>query len=121
MKESAEVDDHRNPQNNTFVPGEDVYLRTDGKCDSEWSGPHKVTKILSDVTLEINGDTIPRHITHVKKVPRRTLESSFHDEDSYSSESETESVPIPTDSPIESEGVPVSTDYPLLPLLPLKI
>lgn len=61
------VSDNGNP----FVIGEAVYLRTDGRCDSEWSGPHRITDIKSGVSVEINNDGITRHISHVKKVPNQ--------------------------------------------------
>ena len=48
-----------------------MYLRTDGKCDSSWSGPHRVTKIFSDVSVEINGDNVTRHVSHLKRVPQK--------------------------------------------------
>ena len=47
-----------------------VYLRTDGKCDSEWSGPHRITCIKSAVSVELDDDGVTRHISHIKKVPR---------------------------------------------------
>ena len=72
----TESSDTRSIQKNPFVIGDSVYLRGDGKCDSEWSGPHRVTKLISDVSLEINGDDVPRHVSHVKRVPRTPEERS---------------------------------------------
>ena len=119
MKESPELDEHRHPHRNPFVPGDSVYLRTDGRCDSEWSGPHRVTRIISDVSLEVNSDDIPRHISHVKRVPQK-LENNIHGEDSNSSESEDESILIPVDFPntpsrLDGDITPVTVTPPLSP------
>lgn len=51
---------------NPFSVGDKVYLRTDGKCTSEWSGPHRVTAIRSVVAVELDDDGISRHIVHLK-------------------------------------------------------
>jgi len=60
------------------VTGDLVYVRdATGKCDKVWSGPHRVSKIVSRVSFEINNDGIARHINHGRIVPktRKHIES----------------------------------------------
>ena len=56
-------------------------MRTpDGRCDSEWSGPHTVTSIRSNVGVVIDDDEVTRHISHLRRVPGNDeLECSEHD------------------------------------------
>ena len=82
---------HRNAEMNTFVVGDSAYMRTDGKCDSEWSGPHRVTKIISTVSLEVNSDQITRHVSHFKKVPRNIENGEMIKGSSSESSSESDS------------------------------
>ena len=59
-------DCNRNP----FAVGNRVYMRTpDGRCDAEWTGPHRVTSVLSGVSVELNADGIARHVSHLRAVP----------------------------------------------------
>lgn len=95
------VDDIRNP----FVVGDTVYLRSDGKCDSEWSGPHTVTNILSEVSLEIDSDGVTRHVSHLKRVPRGIAVS---DGDDSSSDSDSDMTNFNEDS--SSHVSPVVSD-----------
>ena len=72
---------------NPFAIGDQVYVRSDGKCDSEWSGPKRVTAIKSPVSLELNCDGVTRHITDVKRVPRSVrmdVDASQNEDDSDS-------------------------------------
>jgi len=89
----------RGDTNNPFSIGESVYARTDGRCDSEWSGPHRISAIRSPVSLELDFDGVTRHISHVKRVPRpftqdtRLLESvSSSDSDSAESSDDTDRI-----------------------------
>lgn len=71
---------------NPYSVGELVYLRSpDGRCDSMWSGPHRVTSINSNVAVELDSDGVNRHIAHIKRVPRRhrreTVDSDSSDSD----------------------------------------
>ena len=60
--------------NNPFVVGNNVYLKPPSKrCDVSWSGPHRVTSIKSGVTVELNGDGVTRHVSHLRKVPTGAL------------------------------------------------
>ena len=69
---------------NPFVVGDVVYLRRpDGRCDREWSGPHRVTALNSGVSIVLDDDGISRHISHVRRVPQPLGDSS--DEDSEES------------------------------------
>ena len=55
-----------NTDRNLFVLGDLVYLRpSSGKCDVEWSGPFRVTRLFSSVSLEVNDDSIRRHVSNV--------------------------------------------------------
>ena len=67
-QESAvlESDMVRNP----FVVGDLVYLRPpSGRCDLRWDGPHRVTEIRSAVNLEVGGDGVSRHVSHLRLIP----------------------------------------------------
>jgi len=87
---------------NPFVVGDSVYLRSDGRCDSEWSGPHRVSLIISPVALELNNDGISRHISHVRRVPRSGVNQiNVIDSEIDSSESEHHS-----DNPDQFESRP---------------
>jgi len=69
---------YKDKEKNPFVTGDLVYVRdATGKCDKEWSGPHRVSKIVSRVSFEINNDGIARHINHGRIVPktRKHIES----------------------------------------------
>ena len=69
---------------NPFVVGDVVYLRRpDGRCDREWSVPHRVTALNSSVSIVLDDDGISRHISHVRRVPQPLDNSS--DEDSEES------------------------------------
>jgi hypothetical protein len=98
----SESDDNKAYQDvtrNPFVPGEKVYLRhPDGRCDREWSGPHAVTSVTSSVSVIVNNDGIPRHISHVRKVPLPAL--SLDEDESSSSDEERSS----TEDDVESDG-----------------
>ena len=57
---------HKNP----YVVGDHVYLRpSSGRCDREWLGPFRVTKVVSSVSVILNDNNVPRHISHVRRVP----------------------------------------------------
>ena len=77
-----------NDSRNPFVVGDSVYLRSDGRCDSEWSGPHRVSLILSPVALELDGDGVSRHVSHIRRVPRSGVVQSNVDSDSESDSDE---------------------------------
>jgi len=69
---------YEDKQKNPFLTGDLIYLRDpSGKCDRVWSGPHRVSRIISRVSFEINDDGISRHINHARVVPRtrKSLES----------------------------------------------
>ena len=56
---------------NPFVVGDKVYLRPpSGRCDEEWSGPHRVTSVNSAVSVVINNDGVSRHVSHLRAVPQ---------------------------------------------------
>jgi hypothetical protein len=62
---------------NPYMVGDQVYLRPpSGRCDVEWSGPHRVTSVRSSVSVELGDDGVSRHISHVRLVPvsRKRLE-----------------------------------------------
>ena len=54
---------------------------------------YRVTKLFSDVSLEVNGDDIPRHVSHVRRVPRTAEDSpeAIHYDVNSSSSSESDS------------------------------
>jgi len=74
---------------NPYVVGDQVYARTDGRCTSEWSGPHFVTAVRSSVSVELDEDGVTRHISHLRRVPRPTNNNGMLSEfSSTSSDSE---------------------------------
>ena len=55
---------------NPFSVGDKVYLKpVDGRCDITWSGPHRITKLLSNVSVIINNDGVARHVSHLRLIP----------------------------------------------------
>ena len=63
------------------VFGDSVYLRPpSGRCDEEWSGPHRITSVNSAVSVIINDDGVSRHVSHLRAVPQF---SAGEDEDSF--------------------------------------
>ena len=63
-------DEFRKTENNPFAVGDRVFLRPhSGQCDVEWSGPHRVTGLTSNVSLVLNDDGVSRHVSHVRRVP----------------------------------------------------
>ena len=59
-----------NCDRNPFLVGDLVYLRQPGsRCDTAWSGPHRVTDILSNVSVQLDADGIARHVSHLRLVP----------------------------------------------------
>ena len=90
------ADNELSGENNPFVVGDQVYLRPmSGRCDVEWSGPHRVSSIRSNVTVEIDGDGVSRHVSHLRRVPHtsryRGSSSRYRGSDSPTSSSDTES------------------------------
>ena len=84
---SAYEDVDRNP----FSVGDRVFLKTpEGRCDDVWGGPHTVTNVLSSVSVEIGGDGVSRHVSHLRHVPR-------HDDGSVDSLDEGSSVVLDID------------------------
>ena len=71
----------RDLSRNPFVVGEKVYLKTSSRCDIPWTGPHRVTSINSDVSLELDGDGVVRHITHVRRVISKSGNADDDDDD----------------------------------------
>ena len=68
----GQVDPNRDVELNPFVVGEEVYLRDPlGRCDTEWSGPHRITEVRSAVSVVVNDDGISRHVSHLRFVPGR--------------------------------------------------
>ena len=59
-----------------FTVGDLVYL----KCDSDrpWSGPHRVTGLHSRVSVLLDEERVPRHISHIRRVPVAPSSASAH-------------------------------------------
>ena len=75
---AAEDEEH-----NLFVIGDQVYLRpSNGQCDVQWSGPHRVTAVKSRVLLELDEDGVARHISHVRRVPSNACDESMSEQSS---------------------------------------
>ena len=89
LDETDEKESERTRDGNPYVVGEQVYARTDGKCTSEWSGPHVVTAVKSAVSVELDEDGVTRHVSHLRRVPRAAINEV---EFSSSSDSEDDTV-----------------------------
>ena len=56
---------------NPIIVDDKVFLRDPrGRCNIPWSGPHRVTRILSNVSVELNEDNVSRHISHLRLAPK---------------------------------------------------
>ena len=82
-------------EKNPFVVGDYVFLRSSGRCNDQWTGPHRVTNVNNEVSLEINDDGVSRHVSHVRRVPtaKVTTENNSMESDT-SSENEDEEIPM---------------------------
>ena len=66
----AESDMYDDIDRNPFSAGDLVYLRPPtGRCDIEWSGPHRISAIKSAVSVELDEDGVNRHVAHLRLVP----------------------------------------------------
>jgi len=75
-------------EKNPFIVGDKVYLKPKSrKCNIEWSGPHRITKIHSNVSVEIDGDDISRHVSFLRLAPRQKI-NEFNDDCKYEEYSE---------------------------------
>ena len=101
---------------NPFKINDRIYLRSTGKCDDPWTGPHKVSNILSVVTLELDNKSIARHISHMRKVEDK---SGLADEgqmqegntDSSDTESDSETAEgLESSGCIEQQSVPAAQE-----------
>ena len=54
---------------NPFVVGDRVFLKGSGRYMDAWGRPHRVTCFWSSVAVELGGDGVKRHVTHVRLVP----------------------------------------------------
>ncbi len=102
-------DDYPGPEQNPYAVGETVYLRPPhGRCDSIWTGPHRVTAIRSAYTVELDGDGVSRNINHIRHavtpLPEDCdlLSEDGADTDDESSSSENEEQAAPTDEDAET-------------------
>ena len=77
LKIQGSNDSYEDIKRHPFSIGDQVYLRpADGKCDKLWSGPHRITEILSGVSVIINDDGIARHVSHLRLVNTSVDESN---------------------------------------------
>lgn len=81
FNEEDERDEYPDHSKNPFNVGDRVFLRSSGRCDDPWSGPHTITSLKSSVGVEINEDGITRHVSHVRLVP---LHGNKDGEDDFS-------------------------------------
>ena len=63
------VDTRIDVERNPFVVGDLVYLKSGSRCDQPWSGPHRVTGLRSSVSVVLDNGGVPRHISHLRRVP----------------------------------------------------
>ncbi len=99
----------RRVESNPFELGDEVYLKpVNAKCDQLWTGPHRVTAVKSNVTVEIGEDGITRHISYLRKVPLRYRSDSFTSGNSSESSSESE-----VEAGESYEAQPANSELPL--------
>ena len=68
--DSEESSKYEDLDRNPFSIGDRVYLKSvSGRCDSTWSGPHRITSICSSVSVILNEDGVARHVSHLRLVP----------------------------------------------------
>ena len=92
MSHVSNAEDYDNVDRNPFSVGELVFLKNpNGRCDESWSGPHRITEIKSAVAAEIEDDGIHRHVSHLRRVPRKVSENRGERDRTDSSESDSES------------------------------
>ena len=72
--DEEELQDQEEIAANPFVVRDKVFVRSSGRCMDAWSGPHRVTQIWSPVAVEIGGDGIKRHVSHMRLVPGSRVE-----------------------------------------------
>lgn len=74
--EIEDTDFYEQKQRNPFLVGDKVFLRPpSGRCDVDWSGPHIITDINSNVSVTINEDGISRHVSHLRLVPGSRIDA----------------------------------------------
>ena len=81
-REDCNIDlneDEEKTQKNHFFVGDKVFLKGSGRCMDAWSGPHRVTRIWSPVAVELVGDGIKQHISHVQLVPGSYVDNVLQD------------------------------------------
>ena len=80
-KQASVQHDDRSTEKNPFSVGDKVFLRRPhGKCDVPWSGPHRVTAVLSNVSVQLDDDGIARHVSHIRLVPADETTSKHEDQ-----------------------------------------
>ena len=86
----TEIDGKSFSYKNPFLVGDKVYLRDKtGRCDIPWSGPHVVTKIYSPCSVNLDDESVVRHISHLKlslKSRHIDLEESYFKSDNVNLE-----------------------------------
>ena len=100
-KEMAEQGLDANP----FVAGDCVFLKGSGCCMDAWGGPHCVTHLWSLVAVELGGDGVKRHVSHVQLMPGSQVLQGQQDADNH-----WEPMPQPTEpveEPEDARGVEV--------------
>ena len=96
--------DFNDANQNPFTVGEQVFLRSSGRCDDPWTGPHRITSVKSRVGVEINDDGVTRHVSHMRRIPcvaTVDVPSVMHS-DSDSSDSEDDQNPQECVEPIDA-------------------
>jgi hypothetical protein len=67
--QTAVNDTRADAERNPFVVGDQVFLKQGSRCDRPWSGPHRVSDVKSSVSVSLDGLDIPRHVSHMRRVP----------------------------------------------------
>ncbi len=68
-KTNASRQRRRDASRNPFSIGDAVFMKESKSCVKPWSGPWIVSRVLSNVAVELNHDGIPRHVSHLRRVP----------------------------------------------------
>jgi hypothetical protein len=67
----CEPDNYKNCEKNPFKVGDGVFLKSGKNCTTPWKGPKQVTRIVSNVSVELDFDGVARHVSFLHKFPQQ--------------------------------------------------
>ena len=69
LRQIESSDTRARPELNPFAEGDLVFVKRTSRCDQPWSGPHRISRVVSSVAVTLDGDSCPRHVSHLRRVP----------------------------------------------------